>query len=250
MAGPSHDAGGETLEGRPPAAEARPFEDGLAVSRNPSRPVGPGLSGKGLGDQAVRVAVLSIGLAVLLEVLQVVVATAARTPYSTSEVVRDALLKVPWAIVVCVALWTAIRVAAGRPAVIALVGLVAAPLGSLLARSSAEMAHALAAAGAPAAAPSPLLVAALRGVEYACLGLAVMWLGRKVWSNGLHHASAGFVVGLLFGGLLLGLTALFTHNPFTTATVGAWAVNELLFPVGCALIVFANTGGFSVRRRW
>ncbi|MBJ7598651.1 hypothetical protein [Candidatus Nephthysia bennettiae] len=198
------------------------------------------MNGKALWPDAVRVAVLSIGLAVLLELLQVVFARVTGTPYAASEVVRDALLKVPWAIVVCVALWIAMRIAANRPAVIALIGLVAAPIGSLLARSSAEMAHGLAVAAEPAAAPSPLLVATFRGVEYACLGLAVMWLGRKVWSNGLHHAGAGFLVGLLFGGLLLALTAVLTSNPFITATVGAWIVNELLFPVGCALIVFVN----------
>jgi hypothetical protein len=213
----------ERLEERHPAAETKLFNEGQA-----------------LWPEALRVAVLSIGLAVLLELLQVVVARVTETPYAASQVVRDGLLKVPWAIVVCMALWIAMRIAADRPAVITLIGLVAAPIGSLLARSSAELAHALAVAAEPAAAPSPLLVAAFRGVEYACLGLALMWLGRSVWSRGLHHAGAGFLVGLLFGGVLLALTAVLTNNPFTTATVGAWIVNELLFPVGCALIVFVN----------
>jgi hypothetical protein len=226
MAGPLPDVSGDMLEERPSAAETR--LDSRAHS------------GKALWPEAVRVAVLSIGLAVLLELLQVVVARLTGTPYAVSEMVRDAFLKVPWAIVVCMALWIAIRIAADRPAVVALIGLVAAPIGSLLARSSTEMAHGLAVAAAPAAAPSPLLVATLRGVEYACLGLAVMWLGRRVWSNGLHHAGAGFLVGLLFGGVLLALAAVLSNNPFTTATVGAWIVNELLFPVGCALIVFVN----------
>src|SRR5439155_15960280 len=121
------------------------------------------------------------------------------------------------------------------------VGLVAAPIASLLARSSAELARALAAAAEPAAAPSPLIVAATKGVEYACLGLLLLWLGRRTWSTALHHASAGLVIGLLFGGVLLGLTALATAEVFTTANLGPFAVNELLFPVGCALIVFANT---------
>jgi hypothetical protein len=191
--------------------------------------------------EAARVVLLSVGLALLLEMLQVALAAATGTEYGPSKAARDTILKVPWAIVVCLALWFAIRTGGGRPLTVAVVGLVAAPIASLLARSSAEMARALAAAAEPAAAPSPLVVAATKGVEYACLALLLLWLGRRTWSTALHHAGAGLVTGLVFGGVLLGLTALVSADAFSAGGLGAFAVNELLFPVGCALIVFANT---------
>jgi uncharacterized membrane protein YeiB len=78
----------------------------------------------------------------------------------------------------------------------------------------------------------------LKGVEYACLGLIVLWLRRQDWSAAVHHAGAGLLVGLLFGGLLLFFTERSAADPLTTAALEAWVVNELLFPAGCALILF------------
>jgi hypothetical protein len=188
--------------------------------------------------EALRVAALSIGLALVLELLQLVAAVFTGAGFDASTVTRDVLLKVPWAFIVCLALWLAITLSGDRPGTIALVGLVAAPIASLLARSAAELAHAYMAAAAPAAAPSAFLVAGFKGAEYACLGLVVLWLRRRDWSGAFHHAGAGLLIGLVFGGLLLLLIVRSAGDPLTGAALEAWAVNELLFPVGCALILF------------
>lgn len=187
--------------------------------------------------EALRVGLLSLGLAVLLELLQIAVASTAGGDYGPSRAARDTLLKLPWAVIVCLSLWTAITLGAGRPTTIALVGLIAAPVASLFARAGAELAHAYAATAAPVPGPPALLVAGLKGLEYACLGLVLIWLRRRGWSALQHHAGAGFLIGLLFGGLLLIVTLRLTSEPFTNAAVGAWAINEVLFPTGCALIL-------------
>lgn len=187
--------------------------------------------------EAVRVGLLSVVLAVLLELLQIVVTVAVGADYGPSKVARDTLLKLPWTVIVCVSLWAAITLGADRTKLIAIVGLLAAPIASLVARSVAELAHAFTAAAAPAAAPAPLLVAALRGLEYAVLALVVLWLRRRVRSAALHHAAAGLLVGLLFGSALLILIVRFASEPVTIGTLMAWTINELLFPVGCALIL-------------
>jgi hypothetical protein len=188
--------------------------------------------------EAIRVVLFSLALAVVLEVLQIGLAAATGAGYRPSEIARDTVLKIPWSIVVCVGLWIAITLTPRRPRTIALVGLIAAPIASLLARSSAEIAHAYAAAAEPAANPSPFLIAGLRGAEYACLGLVVIWLGRRARSAPPHYVIAGLVLGLAFGAPLLILAARFVAQPMTSATVAAWLVNELLFPAGCALILF------------
>jgi hypothetical protein len=194
-----------------------------------------------LGADALRVTLLSLGLAVLLEVIQAAAAAAAGTGYGLSLALRDTLLKVPWAVVVCLSLWFAVRIAGGRPGVVAVIGLLAAPLASLLARSVAEMAHTLFGVAGPAGVPPPILVAAVRGVEYACLGALLLWLGGKLWSNALHHAGAGLLIGLLFGGVLLRVTAAAGADALSAESLAGWVVNELLFPAGCALIVFSST---------
>ena len=53
------------------------------------------------------------------------------------------------------------------------------------------------------------------------------------------HAGVGLASGLLFGGPLLALT--FQAMPqLTAAAVVARSVNELFFPVGCALVLYAS----------
>lgn len=190
--------------------------------------------------RALRVSLLSIGLALLLTLLQVLAMAALGTRYGGSEAARDTLLKIPWALIVCLSLALAITVAGDRAGAVALVGLISAPIASLLARSGAELAHAYSTVAAPAADPSPFLVAALKGVEYALLGLAVLWLRRQGGAAALRHAAAGILVGLLFGGILLILSLRVTAAPLTMATIAAWAINELLFPAGCALILSSD----------
>jgi hypothetical protein len=105
----------------------------------------------------------------------------------------------------------------------------------------AEGFHALGLAGVPVGA-SPLAVAAIKGVEYACLGGLVGWLGLRSWAAIHHHAAAGLAVGIPFGGALLALSASASPEPLGMGNVVVWAVNELLFPVGCAVILFIAAG--------
>jgi hypothetical protein len=80
-------------------------------------------------------------------------------------------------------------------------------------------------------------VAAIKGLEYACLALTVAWLKGRPWSAAVHQAAAGLLAGLVFGGALLLLTLRLTDVPLTAGAGTAWAINELLFPIGCALIL-------------
>jgi hypothetical protein len=182
------------------------------------------------------VAGLSIGLAVVLEALLVLAAAVDGSLSGPTPLLVDLAQKVPWGLFVCTGLWLGLVFGHGRLPLSALAGLIGASIGSLLLRAVAEGAHALAFAGSPAG-PSPLLVAAVKGVEYACLGFAVGWLGRRAWAAIHHHAAAGLVVGIPFGGVLLALAA--GAQPLNRDRVAAWVVNELLFPVGCALILFS-----------
>lgn len=146
--------------------------------------------------------------------------------------------KVPWALFVCTGVWLGIATGHGRLPLSLLAGLVSAPIGSLLLRAVAEGAHAMAFAGVPSG-PSPFAVAAVKGLEYACLGFIIGWLGQRSWAAVHHHAAAGLTAGILFGGILLAMTVAASSRPLGGMMIVAWAVNELLFPVGCALILFS-----------
>jgi hypothetical protein len=200
---------------------------------------GEGLA-RELRRHALAVGALSVVLAVAMEVVQVTATLLVGGQYGTGVGVRDVILKLPWALLVCAGVWLGIVVGRGRPAIAGLAGLVIAPLASLGARATAEAAHSLAFAASVVQSPPPLLIAGVKGVEYACLGLAVAWLRERQWAHGTHHAAAGLCVGLLFGGGILALTA--AGQPLTPVVLVGWLVNEMLFPVGCALILFHVEG--------
>jgi hypothetical protein len=84
----------------------------------------------------------------------------------------------------------------------------------------------------------PLWVLAIKAAEYACLGLALEWVGRRAWHSALGHLAVGLMVGVVFGGLFLAVVVQSAPTPLSTPSLLARGLNELLFPVGCALVVF------------
>jgi hypothetical protein len=68
--------------------------------------------------------------------------------------------------------------------------------------------------------------------------LALGWIGRRAWGSALGHAGAGLLTGIIFGGALLAITVQSAPAPLSTPSLLARGVNELLFPIGCALVVF------------
>ncbi len=82
------------------------------------------------------------------------------------------------------------------------------------------------------------MIALIKAVEYGCLGLAVGWVGTRPWGGVVAHVAVGLAVGLVFGGTTLTLTLLSTPQ-LAAADILSLGVNELLFPVGCSMVLFS-----------
>ena len=194
---------------------------------------------------------LTVALATCLELLLVISAVlTGQTRDGAGPFVLDWLQKLPWALIVCVGVWIGLRAGHGRSLVLGLAALLAAPTGSLASRTAAQALQATAfGAGAVAqstyapaapAGPPALAIAGLRGMEYLSLALAVGWLVRRPRAGPHHHAAVGLAAGAVFGTGLLALTAAATGGQLLSPdAMPAWAINELLFPAGCALILYA-----------
>ncbi len=188
----------------------------------------------------LKAAWLAIALGFAIEGLILVSAVVSGGALAARPFTADLVQKVSWSFIVCVALAVARTAARAAGPLIGLAGLLAAPLGFAVARGlhkGASQALGLVAAGAPG--PSPVLVAAIKGCEYAALGLLVYWVARKSWGGVGAHAAVGAAVGLLFGGPLLALS-LGALPELTASVVLARGINELIFPIGCALVLYAS----------
>ncbi len=168
---------------------------------------------------------MAIALAILIEVLLVLL----RQRASAAAAVADFAGKVSWSVIVCGAL--AVARAAGKGAM-GVVGLLASPLALTVARMSHKAASQ--ALGLPPSGAMPAwAILVVKSIEYAALGLAIEWLVRR--GLGMKaHASAGLAVGALFGGTIVGMQA-----PADALVAVSQGVNEVLFPVGCSLTLYA-----------
>jgi hypothetical protein len=123
--------------------------------------------------------------------------------------------------------------------VMGLLGLLTAPTAFELSRALHKgTLEALATTGGGGEVLSPVLVGVIKGLEYGCLGLLVGWVSRRAWGGAAAHAAVGLLVGLVFGGTIITLTMGSTPPP-PPADALSLGVNELLFPIGCSLVLFS-----------
>ena len=186
----------------------------------------------------LRVAWLAIVLGLLLQLTMLLVAAGFGAVAGSRAVLAETLRTVSWSLLVCVGVALGRVAAKGQVPLEGVTGLLAAPLALTAANAVQKgVAEAVDAAGVPAG-PAPVWVLAIKAAEYACLGLALEWIGQRAWHSALGHLGVGLMTGVVFGGVFLAAVVQAAPTPLSTPSLLAKGVNELLFPVGCALVVF------------
>lgn len=202
-----------------------------AASRNTSE----------LWRTVLRVAWWSIGLGLALELLLLVLAAYTDTAgTSPKPFIADLAQKVSWSFIVCVGLAFGATAAKAREGVMGLLGLLSAPAGFAAARTVHKVAKdALGASATVGAGASPLLLAGLKGIEYAAFGVLLAWVGKRAMGLGAH-IGAGLVIGLTFGAAIVAVTVQAATAPPTPVDLIAKGINEVMFPIGCALVLYGS----------
>jgi hypothetical protein len=194
----------------------------------------------GFGRTLFRAAWLAILLGFVMESLLLLFAAGFGIFPGLKPIAADLVRQVSWSTFVCVGLALGTAVSKARAPLMGVLGLLAAPLAFTISRSLHQGAvKTLEIIGSGAEAPPVLLLAALKAVEYACLGVAIGWIGRRAWGGVTAHVATGLLVGLVFGGTIVALTYQMSPEPLATAALVSRGANEVLFPVGCSLVLFA-----------
>jgi hypothetical protein len=194
-----------------------------------------------LWPTVLRVAWLSIGLGLALEILLLMLAAYTDTAGTTPKpFLSDLAQKISWSFIVCVGLAFGTTAAKAREGVMGFLGLISAPAGFAIARAAHKAAKdALGVAGGAAAGASPFLIGGLKGIEYAIFGALLAWIGKRSMGLGAH-VGTGFAIGLTFGLAIVAATVQAAATPPTAVDLTAKGINEVLFPVGCALVLYAS----------
>lgn len=203
----------------------------------------PAASAKEQGElwrTVLKVAWMSIGLGIAIEILLLTLAAYAGTQGdSPRPFIADLAQKVSWAFLVCVGIAFGMAATKARPAVMGVLGFVSAPVAFTAAKSIHKgIGQALGLAAGGGALLTTFVIAGVKALEYAFLGAALGWLSRRAASLGAH-AGFGLAAGIVFGGALVGLAAATAPQPLPAVDVAARAINEVVFPVGCALVIYA-----------
>jgi hypothetical protein len=195
-----------------------------------------------LGAKLLRTAWLAILLGFVMEALLLLFTAGFGIFPGLKPIAADLIRQVSWSTFVCVGLALGTAVSKARAPLMGILGFLAAPLAFTISRSLHQGAvKTLEIAGSGVEAPPVLLLALLKAVEYACLGVALGWIGRRVWGGAMIHLAMGLLVGLVFGGTIVGLTYQMSPDPPASAELVTLGANEILFPVGCSLVLFAAT---------
>lgn len=194
-----------------------------------------------LSATVVRVAWLAVLLGLGMEILLVIVIAGFGFFPGVKEIVADFVRQVTWSVFVCVGLAFGTVASRMRAQLMGLLGLLSAPLAFNAARVMHQGASkALEIAGPSADTFSVILpLSVLKGIEYAVLGVAIGWVGRRQWGGAKAHIGAGLVIGILFGVPITGLTYLGATSTPSTVDLISRGVNELFFPVGCSLVLYS-----------
>ena len=191
--------------------------------------------------QILRVAWLSIALGLLLELVLVLYALVSGQADRPQPFLTDLVQKVSWGFIVCVGIAFGTTASRAPEAKAGLLGLISASLGFLVARSLHRALGAALGVTGVVAGVSPLLIGGLKGVQYGLFGGVLAWLGQQTWGRLGAHLAAGVAFGVTFG--LTILLMMEVGAPVPTPPVGlvSRGLNELIFPVGCALVIYAGS---------
>lgn len=192
-----------------------------------------------------RVAWMSVILGLFVQLLVVIALVfVGERLGSVEKLINDTARSVTWPFIVCVGIAfgkaaAKLRAPAATARFMGIGGLLAAPVAFTAARmvhKSLGQALSLDAAGVATWAVISLTI--LKTAQYGFLGNALGRIEDKPWGGWKAHAAVGFAAGVVFG-----IGALIIQATHKTPTTSEWitnSINEIIVPVGCALIVFAS----------
>jgi hypothetical protein len=191
------------------------------------------------GSMLLRVAWLAILLGLGMEVLLLVLGGAVGDVLGVGPIVADFVRNITWSVFVCVGLAVGTAVAKARVPLMGFLGLFSAPLAFEASRVFHKGTLEALAVSVPGGEElSPVLIAVVKGIEYGCLGLGVGWISQRPWGGAAAHVAVGLLVGLAFGSVEIALASTVAPLP-PVPDLLVEGVNEVLFPVGCALVLFS-----------
>jgi len=187
----------------------------------------------------LRVSWFAILLGLTIQVLLLIVSTLLGHTPKLNPLITDVAQRITWSTIVCGSISIATVASKLDVSFMGLAGMLSASLAFKVARAVQKGVGA-ALGLPPAIGPSPLVLGIIKAVEYGCLAALLSWMVKRKNAGAMAHAAIGLVMGTVFGGIVLSYTYWVSPKLYTAADVLSRGLNELLFPVGCSLVLFVT----------
>jgi len=188
-----------------------------------------------------RAAWLAILLGLAMQILILAAKIAAGGQSTRLQLIVDVASGVTWSALVCSGVAIGTVLSRHRAAMMGLLGLVSAPLAWAAAKGVQRGVQSMLSVPVETIGPLVYQVGAAKTLEYALLGVLLGRLVHTPSSTLRTHALTGLLVGLVFGGVILLLNYMHASaagGGLPAARIAAICVNELLFPIGCATVIY------------
>lgn len=211
------------------------------MTEQPQSTGDPPAPGRSVAAVMSAAAWLAILLGLLVQAMILLARLAAGGSVTTLQVIADVTAGVTWSVLVCSGLALGAVVVRHRGVIMGLLGLVSAPVAWAAAKGAQRGVQWMLDAPLETLGPLVYQVGTAKTLEYAVLGLL---LGRLIYtarSTLRRHALTGLAVGAVFGAVILWLNhvhAAAAGAALPAVRVAAICVNELVFPVGCAVVIY------------
>lgn len=205
-----------------------PIAEGLVPDR-------AGQSGRAL-KTALEAAWLAVFLGLTVQALIVIAKLLAGGTQSPLAFAASVGQGITWSVLVCggVAIGSVARV---KSLAMGLLGLVSGPLAWGLAKGVQKALQALMGLPVDKVDSFFYLITSIKGAEYAVLGAALGFLAGRARTRLATFAGTGLATGLVFGTIAIALNL--NHAKMQLPALVGLGVNELVFPVGCSLVIYA-----------
>jgi hypothetical protein len=189
----------------------------------------------------LNVAWLAIGLGITVELLPLLVAALLSAAPGVRGIVADLAENVTWAFLVCLGLaFGQVARQTAQPVATTAAGLLAEPVAFISARSIHKGALSALSVIDHTNGPNPWMIGGIKAIEYAVLGYLVARLLKAESARWSQFVERGLAVGIVFTPLLLLVVASTTQPALSSAALTTRGLNEFIFPIGCALILFVG----------
>jgi hypothetical protein len=182
-----------------------------------------------------------LGLTVQLAILALKVMSGGVWP--GVSVVADAAQGVTWALLVCTGVGIGTSIMRARAHIVGLLGALVAPAAVAAAKGMQSLVASALDLAVQDAVMSLGAVSLVRAFEYGLLGYLLGSLARRGEARLSLYLAAGAAVGVVLGGAVIGLNAWLAAGAAMTygaPQVATGIVNEMLFPIGCALVIYGG----------